>query len=474
MTTTIDIDNLITIVSNGGKVTTGINVYSKTGVLLLDKDILVTNADILKTIKKNGVDEIPLSMDGRSGLWDADGNSIPNGKNKGYSMAGSSRAADEAGAASYPGTALSGIEKKLNEIEEKKKIADENYKAAKACVKKAFSEVKESGGRFDVEDVHSQVSRLTEFITLMSNPFSYLTREIVSCDDYLYNHSINVCTIGTTVIHKFNTSFSAMINNFINANSAAHPMSDDSNEKTDSYHHYQLDELEHISCGYFLHDIGKVLVPDNILNKSGKLTKKEFDQVKKHSFELGLELLEKNNISNPFISGTVKYHHGPLYSGEERSYPDERSYEEIPLYVKICKLADIYDAMTSKRSYKEAFNQINVVTDIFRSYAKKDPVLQHILHAFIKSIGIYPAGSIVFLRNGQMAYVLESEGPIVIPFTDNQGNSQTKKYDPISLESDEVDSSLQIDKRKSVKQPLEVYELLPPYLKTKPAEAVAG
>jgi len=135
-----------------------------------------------------------------------------------------------------------------------------------------------------------------------------------------------------------------------------------------------------------------VIVADEILNKEGRLTPFEFDEVKKHSYEYGTRLLDRNQIKNSVVKNIVNYHHAQLYEGEERCYPLDKHPSQIPLYIKVCKLSDIYDAMTSRRCYKEAINPINVVTQLFRSYAKKDYILQYILHAFVKSIGIYPAG----------------------------------------------------------------------------------
>ena len=93
--------------------------------------------------------------------------------------------------------------------------------------------------------------------------------------------------------------------------------------------------------------------------------------------------------------------------------------------------------------------------------------MQYILHSFVKSIGIYPAGSIVYLRNGQMGYVLESAGPLIIPFTDTQGKTLSNNPDPIDLSEPESDDFLKIDKRRSIKTPREVYDLLPAHLKPK-------
>ncbi|THB81339.1 MAG: hypothetical protein D3926_02575, partial [Desulfobacteraceae bacterium] len=171
-------------------------------------------------------------------------------------------------------------------------------------------------------------------------------------------------------------------------------------------------------------------------------------------------------LKNSFVKNIIKYYHAPLFEGEERCYPQDRSYKQVPIYTRICKLADIYDAMTSKRSYKDAFNQINVVTELFRKYAKKDTILQYVLHSFVKSIGIYPPGSIIYLRNGQMAYVLESTGPIVLPFTDTNEQTLMSQPDPLDLGDPDTQEVHRVDNRRSVKNPRDVYDLLPPYMKS--------
>ncbi len=307
-----------------------------------------------------------------------------------------------------------------------------------------------------------------EFLTETDNAFSFLTKELFSYDDYLYNHSVNVCAIGTAILNRFNKQFSAFVNDFLRSGNQkaleSFPVGND--KGINCFRLFQKDDLSDISLGLFLHDIGKVMVSENILNKKGKLTDEEFEEVKKHSYEYGMFILEENKLKNSYLKNIIQYHHGPLFEGEGRCYPDEIKFHEIPIYVKICKLADIFDAMTSKRCYKEAFNQINVVTDLFRTYAQKDRLLQLILHSFVKSIGIYPPGSIVYLKNGQLAYVLHSEGPLLLPFTDTNQTTLKRKSDPVDAGSPDIDKILQVDANRSVKNPTDVYDLLPSYLRT--------
>ena len=476
MNTRISIDNLIEIVRTGGKIKTGVDIYNKKSTLLLDKDVLVEKVKILEIIKDNGINSVPVNAAFNGGLWDGDGNLInvntdglvdfkdPDTRTIAEPVIESSKSDTV-----FPDIATNEIEMKLLEIEEIKKQAAIKYTDAKKSIKKVLTDIKDTGGEFDYDEVQANVSELVSFLVVADNPFSYLTQEIFSYDEYLYNHSINVCAIGTAVLNQFNTHFSGVVDDLLKAKTSDifNPFEKDGKNKKqiNSFTCYYSDELIDISLGFFLHDMGKIIVPDEILNKEGRLTETEFDEVKKHSYEHGVNLLDKNHIKNSVIRSIVNYHHAPLYDGEERCYPIDKKYTQIPLYTKICKLADIYDAMTSKRCYKEAIIPISVVTQLFRSYAKKDHMLQYILHAFVKSIGIYPPGSVVFLRNGQMAYVLESSGPLVLPFTDEKGNTLKHKPDPINMSASEIQEEKMVDNRRSVKAPKDVYELLPSYIK---------
>jgi hypothetical protein len=212
-------------------------------------------------------------------------------------------------------------------------------------------------------------------------------------------------------------------------------------------------------------DIGKVLIPGEILNKPGRLTAVEFDLIKTHSYVKGAEILNRNRLKNVTLENIVKHHHSALYRSETNCYPTDKLPIEFPPYVKVAKLVDIYDAMTSKRCYKEALNPVSVVTDIFRQYAEKDRILQFILHSFVKALGICPPGSIISLRNGQQCDVLTGEGPIVLPVTDTSGQPLRTKPDPIDLGKPEAEANgMRIDWRKPLRNPVEIYDHLPAYV----------
>ena len=104
-----------------------------------------------------------------------------------------------------------------------------------------------------------------------------------------------------------------------------------------------------------LHDIGKIGIPDWIINKRDSLTEEEYAEVKKHP-EIGYEIL-KNITILPNLGTGVRWHHERM---DGKGYPDGLDGEKIPEYARIISVADAYDAMTSNRSYREALPQ-NVV-----------------------------------------------------------------------------------------------------------------
>lgn len=127
-------------------------------------------------------------------------------------------------------------------------------------------------------------------------------------------------------------------------------------EKTDQYHLNRSD-ISLISMASALHDIGKIAIPEDILNKPGKLTKEEFEVIKTHSM-IGASMLEglPFHQDEPLVKVAYeicRWHH-ERYDG--RGYPDGLAGEEIPISAQIVALADVYDALTSERVYKKAYS----------------------------------------------------------------------------------------------------------------------
>lgn len=456
----VSIDTLIDIVKKGGSAKTGIDIISKKGVLLLDKDVRIQSVKPLLIIQQNGIFQVPFNPKNQGGIWDERGKQVTLSTDSDEHEEPPKTKDTVVPPLQRPQT----VEARIREINDIKVEAIVKYQKAKENIRKTIENIRRSGGIFEMNLVENTVAELCSFLNEKENAFSYMAKEIFLSDDFLLNHSINVCTISTAILKKFNAHFSGIINDHLKTYSSGNPRRKEDNVALFTY--YFPEEIQDMAIGYFLHDIGKTAIPEKILNKPARLTEKEFKVIKTHSYEKGTAILEKNNITNSFTRNIVRYHHAPLFRGENNGYPLDKAPEELPPYVKICKIADIYDAMTSKRSYGDALNPIRVVTRLFRTYAKKDPLLQFILHAFVTTVGLHPPGSIVYLTNHQMAYVLDSKGPIVLPFTDVHGNTLKRKADPMDFGSTARSAGdLAIDPEEPLISPREAYSSLPLYLK---------
>ncbi|MCA0695994.1 HD domain-containing protein, partial [Clostridioides difficile] len=118
-----------------------------------------------------------------------------------------------------------------------------------------------------------------------------------------------------------------------------------------------------ISTASSLHDIGKISIPNKILNKPGRLTVEEFDVIKKHS-KIGAKMLQELSVEQQESSlvkvayEICRWHH-ERYDGN--GYPDGLKGEEIPISAQVVALADVYDALTSERCYKKAYSHDKAV-----------------------------------------------------------------------------------------------------------------
>ncbi len=124
-------------------------------------------------------------------------------------------------------------------------------------------------------------------------------------------------------------------------------------------------DIEHISLASIMHDVGKIAIPDAILNKPGRLTPEEFEVIKTHTVQ-GAALLEKIPQLREHESYRYAYdiarHHHERWDG--RGYPDRLKGNEISVWAQVVSLADVYDALVSKRCYKGAFSREDALSMI--------------------------------------------------------------------------------------------------------------
>jgi len=159
--------------------------------------------------------------------------------------------------------------------------------------------------------------------------------------------------------------------------------------------------VERIYMAGLLHDVGKIGVPEAVLQKTGKLTDEEFDQIKKHP-EIGAKILRDIKQIEDIIPGVL--HHHERYDG--KGYPSGLAGESIPLMGRIICLADCFDAMTSSRTYRKALPLEVALTEIRRcSGTQFDPVLAD---AFLK-LGINQLRDLIHNHQEQSKKLIEAQ-----------------------------------------------------------------
>lgn len=139
------------------------------------------------------------------------------------------------------------------------------------------------------------------------------------------------------------------------------------------------EELLYLKWSGILHDIGKLGIPEAIMNKPGKLTPEEFDVIKQHSV-MGLQILSGISHASDIADG-VYYHHERM---DGSGYPEGIAGEDIPLQARIIAVSDVWDALTSKRSYRDSLSKEEALVIMEKGRGNHfDP---HILDIFMKIV----------------------------------------------------------------------------------------
>ncbi len=159
-------------------------------------------------------------------------------------------------------------------------------------------------------------------------------------------------------------------------------------------------DLQRLALGALLFDVGKLRIPRQLLNKRDRLTRGEFELLKSH-VDFGMDLLQNTGALHRSIAEMVQHHH-ERHGGH--GYPAGLKGEAIPVMARIAAIVDCYDAITSQRPYAPAISPSNAVKKL---YAWRDIDFQaDLVEEFIQAIGIYPAGTLVELSNGEVGVVL--------------------------------------------------------------------
>lgn len=159
-------------------------------------------------------------------------------------------------------------------------------------------------------------------------------------------------------------------------------------------------QLRELGLAGLLHDMGKARVPLSVLNKPGRLTDAEWQQMKLHP-EWGHEMLSAGGGCSPVMLEVCLHHHEKV---DGSGYPGRLAGEAIPLHARLGAVCDVYDAITSSRPYKAPWDAGDAVRQMAQWKGHFDPL---IFQAFVKTVGIYPLGTLVRLHSGRLGVVVE-------------------------------------------------------------------
>lgn len=256
-------------------------------------------------------------------------------------------------------------------IQEKTSFGDEVKRAAKICAKgkeavvSMFQEAR-MGKAIEAEAAAPLVEEISN--SVLRNPGALISlARLKTADDYTFMHSVAVCALMIALARQLG-----------------------------------LDEQQTREAGMagLLHDLGKAMIPMDILNKPGKLTDEEFAIVKAHPAEGYKLLLSGNGVSQMTLDVCLHHHEKVDGSG----YPEGLNSESMSLFAKMGAVCDVYDAVTSNRPYKAGWDPAESIKRMAEWKGHFDPV---IFQAFVKSLGIYPVGSFVRLESGKLGVVTE-------------------------------------------------------------------
>lgn len=191
--------------------------------------------------------------------------------------------------------------------------------------------------------------------------------DIKMADDYTYSHSVNVAVLSLVIGISLNLNVS---------------------------------QLYELSLGALLHDVGKIFIPNEILNKPTKLDENEMTIMKSH-VRLGFEYLQKYHPDIPAISKSIALQHHLWINGE--GYPENFPCDKFHLFSQIVSISDVYDALTSDRAYKDYMPANDAIEYIMSKVNKQFSM--NLVKTFVQKIVPYPVGSIVKLSDGSVATI---------------------------------------------------------------------
>ncbi len=239
---------------------------------------------------------------------------------------------------------------------------------SRAAVLSMFTEAR-MGKAVDADSALPLVEEIAS--SVMRNPGALIgLARLKTTDDYTYMHSVAVCALMISLAMQLG-----------------------------------LDAAQVRDAGLagLLHDIGKMAVPMAILNKPGKLSDTEFITVKQHP-EAGYQILRRSDQVCAMALDVCRHHHEKI---DGTGYPQGLAGDQISLFARMGAICDVYDAITSNRPYKQGWcpsESMHKMAGWCGSHFD-----ERIFQAFVRSIGIYPVGTLVRLTSGRLGVVVEQQ-----------------------------------------------------------------
>ncbi|ART49607.1 HD-GYP domain-containing protein [Acidovorax carolinensis] len=252
------------------------------------------------------------------------------------------------------------------DMEGELKMAASICMQSKQAVVSMFNEAR-MGRAVDTSSAKSLVEDISDSVTRNPGALISLAR-LKTADDYTYMHSVAVCALMVALARQL-----------------------------------KLDDEQTRLAGMagLLHDLGKAAVPLAVLNKPGKLTDQEFTVVRSHPVAGYQMLKEGGNLPEAVLDACLHHHEKVDGTG----YPNQLRGDAISVIARMTAICDVYDAITSDRPYKRGWDP----SESLRRMAEwtSDHFDARLFQAFVKSIGIYPVGSLVRLTSGRLGVVME-------------------------------------------------------------------
>ncbi|MBK8186981.1 MAG: HD-GYP domain-containing protein [Cellvibrio sp.] len=352
---------------------------------------LLTDEKDLQTIISSGIKELWIDTDLGA---DADENRV-------------SRLKEEVDQATEYLLKLATSAKKIEKIS----LDQEVKQAAKLCEKSKTAVISmfndaRLGKAVEVGAARELVEEISDSVMRNAHAIISLAR-LKTADEYTYMHSVAVCALMIALARQLNLP---------------------------------EESVRDAGLAGLLHDLGKMGIPDKILNKPGKLTDEEFVTIKSHP-EIGAKVLMEGSDVSAMVMDVVLHHHEKM---DGTGYPHGLKGEHISLYAKMGAVCDVYDAITSDRPYKKGWSPAESIRKM--AEWSKGHFDEMVFQAFVKTVGIYPTGSLVKLESGRLGIVVEQGTSLLTPKVKLFFSAKTKS--PIIQET--IDLSLLVGKEKII------------------------